>query len=228
MASKEARNQKKNSNNTRLVVVAVVVAIVVAFVVAIVAGGGSSDDDVAPVTTPSSAVTAGGAAESQPVVVDGTPLAPLVDPAADPAVGAIPPAMSGASFDGSSIAVTPGQDGDVLLVFLAHWCPHCNAEIPVLLDWQAEGLIPDGLSVVGISTAASADRPNYPPSAWISDKGWTWPVMADSPDQAAAAAYGVSGYPFMVIVGADGTVKGRTSGEKGLEALDAWVSATLG
>jgi hypothetical protein len=52
--------------------------------------------------------------------------------------------------------------------------------------------------------------------------------VADSVDQAAAAAYGVSGYPFMVWVGADGTVKGRTSGEKGLEALDAWVTSTLG
>ena len=226
--TKSAKNQKKNSSNTRLVVGAVVVAIVVALVVAIVAGGGSSDDDVAPVTTPSSAVTPGGAAESQPVVVDGTALVPLADENADPAVGLTPPTLSGASFDGSSFIVTPGQDGDLLLVFLAHWCPHCNAEIPVLLDWQASGMIPDGLTVVGISTAVSADRPNYPPSNWLASKGWTWPVMADSVDQAAAAAYGVSGYPFMVLVGADGTVKGRTSGEKGLEALDAWVTSTLG
>jgi thiol-disulfide isomerase/thioredoxin len=221
-------NNKKNSSNTRLVVGAVVVAIVVALVVAVVAGGGSSDDDVAPATTSPTPVVPGGAAESQPVVVDGTSLVPLADENADPAVGLTPPALSGASFDGSSFAVTPGQDGDVLLVFLAHWCPHCNAEIPVLLDWQASGMIPDGLSVVGISTAVSADRPNYPPSSWLASKGWTWPVMADSVDQAAAAAYGVSGYPFMVLVGADGTVKGRTSGEKGLEALDVWVTSTLG
>lgn len=221
-------NTKKNSNNTRLVVGAVVVAIAVALVVAVIAGGGSSDDDVAPVTTSATPVVPGGAAESQPVVVDGTALVPLADETADPAVGLTPPTLSGASFDGSSISVTPGQDGDVLLVFLAHWCPHCNAEIPVLLEWQANGMVPAGLSVVGISTAVSADRPNYPPSNWIASKGWTWPVMADSVDQAAAAAYGVSGYPFMVLVGADGTVKGRTSGEKGLESLDGWVSSTLG
>ncbi len=227
MTTKSAKNQKKNSNNTRLVVGAVVLAIVVALVVAVVAGGGSSDDDVAPATTSPIPVVPGGAAESQPVVVDGTALVPLADENADPAVGTTPPALSGASFDGSSLSVTPGQDGDVLLVFLAHWCPHCNAEIPVLLDWQASGLMPEGLSVVGISTAVSADRPNYPPSNWIVSKGWTWPVMADSVDQ-AAAAYGVSGYPFMVLVGADGTVKGRTSGEKGLESLDGWVTSTLG
>jgi cytochrome c biogenesis protein CcmG/thiol:disulfide interchange protein DsbE len=217
-----------NTNSTRLVVAAIVVAIASALIVAVVAGGGSSDDDVAPVTTSSTAVAPGAAAENQPVVVDGMALEPLIDETADPAVGLTPPTLSGASFDGSELSITPGQGGDVLLVFLAHWCPHCNAEIPVILDWQANGMIPEGLSIVGISTAVSADRPNFPPSDWIASKGWSWPVMADSVDQAAAAAYGVSGYPFMVIVGADGTVKGRTSGEKGLEFLDAWVRSTLG
>lgn len=220
-------NTKKASNNTRLVIAAVVVAVVTAFVVAVVAGG-SSDDDATPATTSPSPVVPGGGAESQPVVVGGMSLPRLGDDGVDLVVGSTAPSLSGASFDGSSIAITPGQDGDVLLVFLAHWCPHCNAEIPVLLDWQSKGMVPEGLSVIGISTAVSADRPNYPPSAWIVDKGWTWPVMADSVEQAAAAAYGVSGYPFMVIVGADGTVKGRTSGQKGLESLDAWVTSTLG
>jgi len=219
-------NSKKASNNTRLVIAAVVVAVVAAFVVAVVAGG--SSDDATPATTSPSPVVPGGGAESQPVVVQGVALPPLGDDGVDSVVGSTAPSLSGASFDGSSIAITPGQDGDVLLVFLAHWCPHCNAEIPVLLDWQSQGMVPEGLSVIGISTAVSADRPNYPPSAWIVDKGWTWPVMADSVEQAAAAAYGVSGYPFMVIVGADGTVKGRTSGQKGLESLDAWVTSTLG
>lgn len=220
-------NTKKASNNTRLVIAAVVVAVVTAFVVAVVAGG-SSDDDATPATTSPSPVVPGGGAESQPVVVGGMSLPRLGDDVVDPVVGSTAPSLTGASFDGSSIAITPGQDGDVLLVFLAHWCPHCNAEIPVLLDWQSKGMVPEGLSVIGISTAVSVERPNYPPSAWIVDKGWTWPIMADSVEQAAAAAYGVSGYPFMVIVGADGTVKGRTSGQKGLESLDAWVTSTLG
>lgn len=222
-------NTKKNSSGSvRLVIIAVVVAITVAFVVAMVAGGDSSDDGSTPETTSGVPVVPNGSAENQPVDVGGTALLPLLDEAADPAVGRTAPSLSGATFDGRPISVTPGSDGDTLLVFLAHWCPHCNAEIPVLLAWQAAGGVPDGLSVVGISTAVSAERPNYPPSEWIAAKGWTWPVLADSVQQDAAAAYGVSGYPFLVIVGSDGTVKARTSGEKSLESLDAWVTATLG
>jgi hypothetical protein len=51
--------------------------------------------------------------------------------------------------------------------------------------------------------------------------------MADSEAQDAAMAYGVSGYPFFTIIGADGTVKLRTSGEKSIEEIDALVDAAL-
>ena len=208
-------------------IIGVVVAVVVAFVVAIVAGG-SSDDDSSPDPTPITSTTPGGPGEVQPVDVSGTALVPLGDGASDPAVGQTAPALRGSSFDGSALEIAPGDGNDHLIVFLAHWCPHCNAEIPVLLEWQANGMVPADLSVVAVSTAVSSDRPNYPPSRWLNEKGWPWPALADSAEMTAASAYGVSGYPFMVIVGPDGAVKGRTSGEKGLDALDAWVQATLG
>ncbi len=220
---------KKNSSSTRLVIAAVIVAIVAAFVVAIAAGGSSDDGDSAVVsdstTAPSGAGTPG---ETQPVDVRSERLAPLEDEANDPAVGQPAPVLFGADFDGSPVSIEPGDGKNHLVVFLAHWCPHCNAEIPVLLEWKANGMVPADLEIIGVSTASSADRPNYPPSRWLPNMGWPWATMADSGEMAAAEAYGVTGYPFMVIVGPDGTVKGRTSGEKGLEALDAWVSSTLG
>lgn len=219
--------QKKNSNTTRLVIAAVVVAVVAALVVALVAGG-SSDDESSPATSTPSSVAPGSASETQPVEVVGSALVPLEDETADPAVGQPAPTLRGATFDGSPVEITPGGGNDQLIVFLAHWCPHCNAELPIIEEWRAAGMIPEGLDIVAVSTAVSADRPNYPPSRWLVDKGWTWPALADSADMTAAGAYGVTGYPFMVIVGADGNVKGRTSGEKGLEALDTWVSTTLG
>jgi hypothetical protein len=57
---------------------------------------------------------------------------------------------------------------------------------------------------------------------------WTWPTLADSPENEAAPAYGVNVFPFFAIVGADGTVKGRFSGEMGLEDLDQSVREVLG
>jgi thiol-disulfide isomerase/thioredoxin len=222
---------KKKSNTTALVIAAVVVAVVAALVVALVAGG-SSDDESSPEpspgsSAPSSAAT-GAAAENQPVEVVGSVLVPLENEASDPAVGQPAPTLRGATFDGSTLEITPGGGNDQLIVFLAHWCPHCNAELPIIEEWRAAGMIPDGLDIVAVSTAVSSDRPNYPPSRWLDEKGWTWPALADSADMTAAEAYGVTGYPFMVIVGPDGNVKGRTSGQKELSALDAWVTATLG
>jgi thiol-disulfide isomerase/thioredoxin len=210
-----------------LVIAAVVVAVVAALVVALVAGG-SSDDESSPNSSAPSSAAPGAAAENQPVEVVGSALVPLENEAADPAVGQPAPTLRGATFDGSPLEIAPGGGTDQLIVFLAHWCPHCNAELPIIEEWRAAGMIPDGLDVVAVSTAVSSDRPNYPPSKWLDDKGWTWPALADSADMTAAAAYGVTGYPFMVIVGPDGDVKGRTSGQKELAALDAWVTSTLG
>ncbi len=110
-----------------------------------------------------------------------------------------------------------------MLVFLAHWCPHCNREIPVLQSWAAAGGVPAGLDIIGVSTAVNAQRDNYPPSKWIADKEWTWPVLADSAASDAAIAYGVGAFPNFVIVGADGTVKVRSSGELAVTDLDSIV-----
>lgn len=218
---------KKNSNTTRLVISAVVVAIIAALVVALVVGG-SSDDDASSDTEAPSSVAPGSAAETQPVTVNGTALAPLGDEASDPAVGRPAPSLLGATFDGSPVEITPGDGRDRLVLFLAHWCPHCNAELPIIDEWRAAGMIPEDLDIVAVSTAVSSDRPNYPPSSWLKKNGWIWPALADSAEMTAAEAYGVSGFPFMVIVGSDGNVKGRTSGQKELAALDAWVTTTLG
>jgi thiol-disulfide isomerase/thioredoxin len=114
-----------------------------------------------------------------------------------------------------------------MVVFLAHWCPHCNREVPRLIEWQASGAIPADLQIIGVSTAVASDRPNYPPSQWVVDKAWPWPVIADSEAMDAADAYGVSGFPFFTLVGADGKVKVRGSGELEIDQLNQIVDAVL-
>jgi len=215
MSKQQAK--KKASISGRWVIIGVVVAIAVALIVAVLAGGDSSDDDT----------SSGDVAQNQPVLVDGAMLERLPDDGSDPAVGMAAPALTGASFDGSPLSVTPGDGKPYMLVFLAHWCPHCNAEVPRLIEWKESGAVPDDLIVIGVSTGVASDRPNYPPSQWVVDKGWPWPVMADSVNMDAAAAYGLSGYPFFTIVGADGNVKVRVSGEVEVDALNEIVSDAL-
>ena len=209
--------QKSQPSNGKWVVLAIVAAIATALLVAVVVGGGDEGSDTTNLL----------AKENQPVVIEGTILESLGDDAIDPMVGQVAPTLNGATFDGSGVSVTPGDGQAYMIVFLAHWCPHCNREVPRLIEWQASGAVPSELQVVGVSTAVASDRPNYPPSQWVVEKGWTWPILADSSSREAAEAYGVSGFPFFVIVGADGTVKARVSGEVEIAALTQIVSDAL-
>ncbi len=200
------------------------VVVVAAVAIAVITSGGddSSSDTTVPVTGPGV-----GPAESQPVTLTGAPLAPLPDSGDDPTVGTKAPELSGYDFDGTPVTVDPSK-GPVMLVFLAHWCPHCNREAPQLMAWKASGAVPEGLQVVGVTTAAAKDRDHYPPSSWIrNEMQWDWPVLADSADNEAAMAFGVSGFPFVVILDTDGTVLSRWSGERGLQGIQESVDAAL-
>ena len=230
----EVKSESSTSKSTKVVIGVVVIAVVVALIVAIATSGGSSDSssndgatDGSSVVNVPGAASEVAAAENQPVSIEGQILDPLGDPSADSAIGAPAPLLRGYSFDGRPLTIEPGDGRSYMVVFLAHWCPHCNAEVPRLIEWKNMGMVPDGLEVVGVSTGVAADRPNYPPSEWIVEKKWPWTVMADSVTQDAAMAYGVSGYPFFTIIGADGTVKLRASGEKSIEEIDALVDAAL-
>jgi thiol-disulfide isomerase/thioredoxin len=221
-----AKQPIKKSNNSKLIIGGVVLAIVIAFVIAIVAGGsndsGSSDTTKAPNSDGSVSV-----GENQPVEVVGEALEALSDSGDDSTIGLTAPTLNGYAFDGSSLSVTPGDGQAYMLVFLAHWCPHCNDEVPRLIEWKESGAVPADLQVIAVSTAVASDRPNYPPSQWVVNKAWPWPVMADSEAMDAAEAYGVSGFPFFTIVGADGKVKARASGELGTDRINQIVTAAL-
>ncbi len=168
-----------------------------------------------------------GIEQTRPVEITGEPLAPFEDPSADPAVGTASPVVTGAGFDGTAMTIGGPSDKPTMLVFLAHWCPHCNREVPELIKLNDAGGVPADLDVIGISTAVASDRPNYPPSEWIVDKGWPWPTMADSENSEALQAFGGTGFPFLVILDSDGTVLARQSGESTADELGAWIDATL-
>ena len=232
--SEEVKKSKNSGASAKWIVTGVLAAIALAFVIAVIAGNGSDDSSgqvagstVAPTPASDGATPAGGAAENQPVEVTGQALDPLGSTGADLSLGANAPALVGRDFAGQSVTVTPGDGTPYMLVFLAHWCPHCNAEVPRLVEWNNSGSVPDGLRVIGVSTAVAADRPNYPPSQWVVEKEWPFEVMADSSEMDAAAAYGVDGFPFFVVVGADGKVKVRASGEQEIGVIDQLVKDAL-
>jgi cytochrome c biogenesis protein CcmG, thiol:disulfide interchange protein DsbE len=148
--------------------------------------------------------------------ISGTALAELTPEAAtgaapDPAVGQAAPGVSGQSPIGTPASLSTGAPH--LVLFLAHWCPHCNDEADALRAEIAGGLDPSGIEIV--LTGSSPDRANWPPSAWLAGKGLgDLPTLVDDQNASAARAYGLSGFPFIVGVRADGTVAFRASGEQ--------------
>jgi thiol-disulfide isomerase/thioredoxin len=219
-------------NQTKFIAIGVAGAIAAIIAVVLVVGGGSSSSTTTSTTGNSSEATqpingdAVAAAEYQLVQAQGEMLLALEDPDNDPARGKIAPVLNGFGFDGAPLTVAP-TGKPMLVVFLAHWCSHCNAEVPRLIEWKNSGTMPADMEVFGVSTGARDDAPNWPPSQWVVDKGWPWPVMADSEDQSAALAFGVSGYPGMILLDGNGKVLARRSGEASIEELKAWTQELL-
>jgi len=213
-------------NQTKFIAGGVAAAIAAIVAVVLVVGGGSSSSSTTTSTIASNSGDLVTAAEFQPVEAEGEMLVQLEDPNDDPARGKIAPVVNGFGFDGAPLTIEP-TGKPMLVVFLAHWCPHCNAEIPRLIEWKDSGAMPADLGVVGVSTGARDDAPNWPPSQWVVDKAWPWPVMADNEDQNAAVAFGVSGYPGLILLDGDGKVLARRSGEADIDALKAWAQEFL-
>ncbi len=218
-------------NRTVIIVVGVVVLVLgLAGAAALLSGG---DDDSSGVLAPGETTrpTYGDdVQENRPVEVTGNPLPGLDTVAdADPAIGTPMPVVTGATFDGEAVTVGGPTDGPTMYVFLAHWCPHCNDEIPELIDLKNRGGLPEGMNVVAISTAVDNSAPNYPPSEWIVDKEWPsqWPVMADSVESTSFVVNGGGGFPYLMVVDADGNVLARASGTKSAEELATWIDDAL-
>ncbi|MDO8362790.1 MAG: TlpA disulfide reductase family protein [Actinomycetota bacterium] len=225
----------RNGGDSKGFLIWAILGAVVVLVGAIVFIATSGDDPAAaPVTTDSSGATVTTVAlpVSQPVTITGEPLPSFSSTEGDLAVGSTAPALTGLDFQGNEITIEPGTDGPYMVVFLAHWCPHCNDEVPVLNTWKLSGAVPVDLQVIGVATAVAETAANYPPAEWFSTVGWTWPVLVDESQGEgeagkAAVAYGATGWPYFVIVGADGKVKARYSGEISANELTQIVDTAL-
>ena len=216
----------------------VVVLAAAALLLAVACGG---DDDTAPAPTPVASppateqpapsetpaateqpapVETPAATEVAPVQVVGQPLGPIGDsPDADPAFRQPVPALYGTAIDGSPLEWTPGER-PAAIVFLAHWCPACQAEVVELTNWLAEGnSLPGGVDLLSVVTLVDSSRDNYPPSQWLDGEGWPFPVLVDSADNEVAVAFGQAGTPFWAFVFGDGTLALRGSGRIPPEGL---------
>jgi cytochrome c biogenesis protein CcmG, thiol:disulfide interchange protein DsbE len=208
-----ARARQQAAGPRRWLLPAIAVAVVVlaagaALVLSQGQDGGSSDRPSAGASAP-----VDGAAPT----IEGAALPALLNPTNDSAVGMTIPEVTA---PGGTIAL----DGrPKVLLFLAHWCPHCQNEVPLVQDWLDSGGLPEGVDLIAVSTSIDPSRPNYPPEDWLAEEGWTPPTIVD-PTGAVADAYGLAAFPFWVFVGEDGTVRARTTGELSINDLESLIA----
>ena len=189
-------------------IIGVVVVVAIAIGVALLASRDAEDrsTDVAQVSD---------------VSIEGAPLAPFEGQVPDPGIGQAAPAFAATTFDGVEVSVLPGDGTAKVIGFFAHWCPHCQRELPRIADWLASNQLPAGVEVIAVSTAVDRGRGNYPPSAWFAEEQWPAVVVRDSGTNEIGEAYGLRGFPYTVAVDASGRVAARVSGEL---AEEAWES----
>ncbi|MDH4116314.1 MAG: TlpA family protein disulfide reductase [Acidimicrobiia bacterium] len=152
------------------------------------------------------------------VTIDGTLLPPFDSASTDGALGQPSPSVSGVNSAGEAVAFTPGS-APTLLVFVAHWCPHCQAEVPRIVEWLEGNPDRLGVDVVAIATGSQRGQPNFPPAAWLDREGWDQLLIMDDEDSTAARAFGLTSYPFWVAVDSSGAVVGRVAGELGADQI---------
>ncbi len=190
------------------IIIGVVVLVAVAVGVALLAG---RDADQRAQT---------GAAQVSDVSIEGEPLPRFEGREPDPAMERRAPAFAATTFDGAQVSVLPGDGTAKVIGFFAHWCPHCQRELPRIAGWLAANQLPAGVEVIAVSTSVDRGRSNYPPSAWFEEEQWPAVVVRDSAANEIGEAYGLAGFPYTVGIDADGRVVARVAGELNDEAWE--------
>ncbi len=188
--------------------IALGVIAVIGIGIAIVSSG---SDDSTKSSRPSGKATS---REFGKIVVDGSALARLPDTGTDPAVGTPIPTINGQNFAGQAETIAPNGKAQMIL-FLAHWCSHCNAEAPRLVDYLKRNGVPAGVEITIVPTGSDEQAPNWPPSQWVKDMNIAdLATLVDSLDAQAAQAFGLTSYPYIVMVDKFGDVVDRRAGEQ--------------
>jgi len=144
----------------------------------------------------------------------------------DPAVGLVAPEVTGQDFDGSTVTIKPDGMPKAVL-FIAHWCIHCRAEVPRVQSWIDSGGGVDGVDIISVTTSANSGQANWPPSAWLEAEGWTQPNIRDNQANSVMNAYGGGTFPYWVFLNGDNTVAGRLAGETEIATLQGVMTNLL-
>lgn len=160
------------------------------------------------------------------ISIKGDPVSPmpdkvsLTDPSTEPSYGKVAPELTGTNFNGDPVTLKP--DGRYKAVyFVAHWCPHCQKEVPLVAQLISEGKVPANMDIYAVSTSVRPEAGNYPPQVWLNNVKLKANILRDDTASTALQAYGGGGFPYVIYLDGQDRVIARTSGELGLEGIQA-------
>jgi thiol-disulfide isomerase/thioredoxin len=134
---------------------------------------------------------------------------------------AVPSFSAPALVGGGQVDWSTYAGKKVVLSIWAPWCPHCQAELPVLSSVVAGH--PD-VSLVTIVTAIGQE-PGPSPQQYMKDHNLTFPVAVDDANGTLAKALGVQAFPTLYLVNSDGTVSSEKEGEVPTAELQQLIGA---
>jgi thiol-disulfide isomerase/thioredoxin len=206
-----AASNAGKGKSTTWIWIAIVGVVIAVGIVAIVAGRGTSSSGGSASPSGGTVVPAGKLDYGQ-VSVSGTALTPKPDSGADPMVGSIIPTVIGQQFDGKQLTIAPNGKPHIIMV-VAHWCSHCQAEVPRVQKWLNASGMPADIDLVTVATSNDPAKGNFPAADWLRREQWSVPTIVDDKQSQAGSALGVSGFPYFIVTDAQGKVVYRTSGE---------------
>lgn len=173
-------------------------------------------------TAATTTTTAGTAGAYGVVTFSGTALPAFTSGQTDTGLGLAVPQVSGTDFAGNPQVISANGKGK-LIVALAHWCPYCQQELPVLVDWYDSTDLPDEVEVFLLTVFTTPERSNFPPEPWLTGAAWSGPVLVDDAAGSLAYALGITSVPYNLIVAPDGTVAARVTGGLSAEQLNGAI-----
>ncbi len=158
-----------------------------------------------------SPAASGASAAVAPSVPAGS-LAPFEQGQPDAALGMTLGDVTGVEYyTDTEITVDPADGTPRAWLIWAHWCPHCQRELPPLSEWYAANADQyPSVELISVTSSIDPARGN-PLEPYLDELQLPFPTILD-PDLVLAEQFGLSAYPFWVFTSGDGTTLLRVAG----------------
>ena len=128
-------------------------------------------------------------------------------------------------LEGNAHKLSDFQGKPVLLNFWASWCGPCQMEMPDFQDYYEK--FGEQVHFVIVNLTDGQQETVESASAFIAEKGYTFPVYYDT-DIDAAMKYGVSAVPVSYFIDADGRFVAWAQGAMDADMLQQGMDMVLG